>query len=167
MHQESYKFVRAAVANLPPRTSVVELGSRDVNGSVRPLFDAALSYTGIDLLPGPGVDVVADAAQWQPPEPVDTVVTASMLEHTPDGEAILANAFRMLSPGGILILHANCDPWPPHSAVDGGPVPEGEYYGNVDPYALREWLDAAGFQPVAMGTAPHGDVYAIAHKAWW
>lgn len=164
MHPESYGFVQAAVAALPPRRSVVELGARDVNGSVRSLFVDAVTYTGIDLFPGPGVDVVADAALWQPRAPVDTVVSASMLEHTPDGERIIANAYRMLVPGGVLILHANCDPWPPHSSIDGGAVRAGEYYGNVDPYALRRWLEASGFRTIVLATDPKGDVYVTAWR---
>jgi SAM-dependent methyltransferase len=48
---------------------VIELGSRTVagdwpySGPVRPLFEGA-AYLGIDMLPGPNVDVVADAATW-------------------------------------------------------------------------------------------------------
>ena len=66
MHPEARAFVAAAATRLPPGP-VVELGARDFNGSVRDLFPGAPAYVGVDLAPGAGVDVVADAADWRPP----------------------------------------------------------------------------------------------------
>jgi hypothetical protein len=41
---------------------VLEFGSRNINGSVRPLFPYASEFVGVDLVDGPDVDVVGDAA---------------------------------------------------------------------------------------------------------
>ena len=38
--------------------SILEIGSYDVNGTIRNLF-ASENYVGVDLVEGPGVDVVA------------------------------------------------------------------------------------------------------------
>ena len=38
-------------------TRVLEVGSLDINGSVRPIFTDC-EYVGLDLGPGPGVDVI-------------------------------------------------------------------------------------------------------------
>ena len=43
--------------------SVIEVGSLDINGTLRPIvevFKPAL-YTGVDLFEGPGVDIACDA----------------------------------------------------------------------------------------------------------
>jgi hypothetical protein len=37
-------------------SDVLEIGSCDVSGSIREIFDGARSYRGVDLVEGPGVD---------------------------------------------------------------------------------------------------------------
>lgn len=149
MHDAARSFVRDTLARLGARpATVVEIGSRRINGSVRELFDGA-AYTGIDVRHGPGVDVVADGATWQPPASVDCVVCCEVLEHAPAADAILANAVRMLVPGGLLLVTCATDPRPAHSSVTGGALFPGEYYRNVAPAELTAWL------------APHLVAYGI------
>jgi SAM-dependent methyltransferase len=159
MHAGARHFVAYAARCITPRRRVLEIGSRDVNGSVRDLFPGAY-YLGIDAAPGHGVDVVADGADFDPGETFDAVVSTEVLEHTPRGAEIVANACRSLSPGGVLILTAATDPRPAHSGIDGGPLRPGEYYGNVPPERLRAWL--AGWHFVLIDTGNPGDVYALA-----
>jgi hypothetical protein len=167
MHPEAWDFVRRATRVWSRPRAVVELGSRDLgNGSVRGLFPDAESYVGVDVVPGPSVDVVADAGTWRP-EPFflvpDLVVCCELLEHTAAGPAILANAHGMLRPGGRLVLTAASTGRAPHSALDGGPLREGEYYQNVDPDELLCWLRP--FTVEAFEVHPErGDVYAVARK---
>jgi S-adenosylmethionine-diacylgycerolhomoserine-N-methlytransferase len=53
----------------------------------------------------PNVRVVeADATHWQPQEAVDLVYFAYSLSMIPDWRAALANALRMLKPGGVLAV---------------------------------------------------------------
>jgi SAM-dependent methyltransferase len=164
MHPEA----RAFVAGVAPRAGarwVVELGARDFNGSVRDLFPSARGYTGVDLVAGPGVDVVADAADWRPEQPPDLVVCCEVLEHTPRPEAVVRNAAAMLAPGGRLVVTAAAPPRAPHSAADGGPLRPGEHYRNVDRDELGAWLRGAGFVCEALEDHPdRGDVYALARK---
>jgi hypothetical protein len=140
---------------------VVEIGGKDINGSVRPLFGEP--YVAVDVRPGPGVDVVADGATYRPELSAAMVVCCEVLEHTPDGAAICANACAMLEPGGVFFLTAAGEGRAPHSAVDGGPLPEGEFYANVTRPMLEAWL-----APFAAGTIAEnqttGDIYAIAVK---
>lgn len=161
MHKEARQFIARMLAELPPRRAVIEIGSRDINGSIRDLFAAADSYVGIDIEDGRGVDLVADGATYQPDELVDTVVCCEALEHVSEPEAIVANAARMLAPGGVFLLTAATDPRTPHSAVDGAALREGEHYQNISEDDIRDWLTAAGF---TASTTVHarGDLYVIA-----
>ena len=165
MHPEAHEFVRRIAANVWPRTRVVELGSRQVNGGVRELF-ANASYLGVDLVEGPGVDVVADAAtlELSALNPPDCVVCTEVLEHAPAARAIVLNAGRLLGPQGVAIFTAACDPRRPHSAADGGALKPGEFYKNVDPQELREWLNAWASRCHVETHASRGDVYAVAWK---
>ena len=49
MHQQALDFVTAQSRGLPAR-SVLEIGSLDINGSVRPVFSSAETYHGLDLV---------------------------------------------------------------------------------------------------------------------
>ena len=165
MHQEAFRFIAVQLASLPPRKSVIEIGSRDINGSVRPLFASAESFTGIDIAPGRGVDIVADAATFEPDEPVDTVVCCEVLEHTENAAKIIANAAKMLQPGGVFLMTAATDPRKPHSAVDGAALREGEHYENISEKQLTTWLKKS-FQDIDITVDErHGDIYAAATKA--
>jgi len=83
----------------------LEIGSYDVNGSVRPFFSGP--YLGVDLRPGPGVDFVHDieTAAVTPTHPWTTVVSTEMLEHTPRPWLAVANMVQCLGPrrGGLIL----------------------------------------------------------------
>lgn len=164
MHPEAYTFLEQTIRRLFPigcqGLHVVEFGSRDVNGTPRPLF-AGASYVGVDIAPGPGVDVVADAAEYEG-APADVVVCAETLEHTPHPERLIASARRVLKPGGWLILTAAAPPRAPHGCTADGSMAPGEYYANIEPERLKAWL--RGWEYVAVSTHPHGDVYAAAQR---
>jgi SAM-dependent methyltransferase len=167
MHETAYIWVRDQVAKLPDRARVVEIGGRDINGSVRGLFPGPWSrhaYTSVDLVPGRGVDVVADGATFTPREPPDTVVCCEVLEHAPDAEAIVRNAHAMLCPGGALILTTATTGRPEHSAVDGGRLRRGEFYRNVRRADLERWLSDFAEVEIVVRRAP-ADIYALATKA--
>lgn len=84
---------------------VLEVGSYDVNGSVRHLFDGCAGYVGIDHAAGPGVDHVMDACDLRvADESVGVVVSTEMLEHCLRPWVAVAEMFRVLAPGGILLL---------------------------------------------------------------
>lgn len=145
-----------------PFASVTDLGGRDINGSPRLLFPGA-RYVAVDVVPGPGVDVVADARTWVPEQPVDCVVCCEVLEHVPDPDRFVAAAWEALKPGGLLVVTAACPPRAPHSAADGGQLRPGEFYRNVDPYLLARWL--IGWKDAEIEThEDRGDVYATARK---
>jgi SAM-dependent methyltransferase len=88
--------------------SVLELGSRDPYAEVRnivmPLQPA--QYTGVDLIPGPGVDVVCPAERLLDrfaPESFDLVVSTEVLEHVRDWRRVVHNLKSLLREDAILI----------------------------------------------------------------
>lgn len=163
MHAEAFKFVRDCLAELPPRRRVVELGGLDINGSVRDLFDG-VDYISVDLVDGPGVDVVADAAHYQPVAEPDTVLCCEVLEHARRADLVVSNAIRMLGPGGALILTCASPPRQPHSGIDGGTVRPGEWYRNVPLADLARWLEGTEVRHLEWHDW-RGDLHALAVKA--
>lgn len=66
--------------------SILEVGSAYVNGSVKPQLVAMgpSRYVGVDLAPGPNVDVVSRVEHLPDEAQADLVVSAEMLEHAED-----------------------------------------------------------------------------------
>ena len=141
MHAEAFRFVSRYMTN--DALSVIEIGSRDINGTSRPLFPAA-SWIGLDLHPGPCVDVVCDAVNYVPTSLVDLVVCTEVLEHAPNWRELIHCAASWLLPGGRLIITCAGPGRAPHSHHDGGELHDGEYYGNLSADQIAEELHYAG-----------------------
>lgn len=162
MHQNAFNFVAKTVRSTTcPDGLVLEIGGRHINGSIRDLFTEP--YIAIDIADGPGVDVVADGATYRPKTKAAVVVCCEVLEHTAKAAAICRNAHRMLKACGVFIVTAASDGRAPHSAVDGGACRRGEFYQNVSPASLRQWLAPFRQRTVTVNHDTH-DVYAVAIK---
>jgi SAM-dependent methyltransferase len=144
MHARAQRFYQEHLGPLPP-LRVVELGSFNINGTARTAYPQAESWWGIDLVPGPGVDEVADCTTWTTDDPFDVCVSAGVFEHTPDWPALIATAHRVLKPGGLLFASCATGNHPPHSAVDGAELRDGEWYENVDQDHMYDVLKDVGF----------------------
>jgi SAM-dependent methyltransferase len=82
---------------------VLDIGSFDVNGNEAPWFDNC-DFTGLDLLPGPGVDIACPAHEYDAPnETFDTIISCECWEHNPFYKESILNAIRMLKSGGYFI----------------------------------------------------------------
>ena len=84
--------------------SVLEVGSRDVNGSLRVLFNG--DYTGVDRVKGEGVDLEQDMEQGFIIDlrPADVVVCTEVLEHVRRPQKLLWNSRQNAALGARLLL---------------------------------------------------------------
>lgn len=138
MHESNAQFWRRARQNHAAffdrsDVSILEVGSQNLNGSVRDLLDlkGTEDYVGVDWRPGPGVDVVCLAHNMNFGRKFDVVLSASMLEHDPHWEKSISAMIRHLKPDGILILSWGSALNPPHchdTSPDGlfHPLPAGK-----------------------------------------
>ena len=117
MHDSVMSFVSRCVNRFElMRGSVLDVGSYDVNGNVRKLFEGA-RYIGIDMRKGPNVDRVLDAhglVEAFGPESFDTVVCCEMLEHDPEFWTSMAQMGAVLKSGGRMILTTRSIGFPLH-----------------------------------------------------
>lgn len=166
MHAEAYSWVRDHAPELAGH--VLDIGGRNINGSARDaifLRPGLGTFTVLDILPGDGVDIVADASTWVPDRAYDLVICCEVFEHTYVWPDILDTILAALRPGGLAILTMAGPGRAPHSAFDGGPMQPGEYYANVGPGELEVALKDAGFAGVTVDYQPGpADTRAVAFK---
>lgn len=168
MHPEARAFVAAHAPRpgLDELGSVLEIGGQVMNGTIRDLFDGA-DYLSLDIVDGPGVDIVADAATWRPLDPdrrFDVVVCCEVLEHTPDWRAIIQTAHDVLAPRGRLILTCAGPGRPPHSGRGPWALEDGEWYRNIAPEELEGALRLTGFISASVTVAAQ-DLHALARRS--
>ena len=72
----------------------------------RQLFSAGTEYIGADIAPGPQVDrvLLPNGMTTESPGVYDLVLSTQVLEHVSDPQSYLKECFRILKPGGILVL---------------------------------------------------------------
>lgn len=151
MHPAVRKWVQQWAPTEP--VTVIDVGGRDVNGTVRDLFHPDCTWTVVDPVEGGNVDVVADFTAYRHPTRVDVVVCTEVAEHCPRWPFLIANAARNLKTGGLFIFTAAGPGRAPHSAVAATGLLPGEFYENVEPerlngslrwYFIRYEVDIAG-----------------------
>jgi hypothetical protein len=175
-------YVKLASGPLAHPRLGLDIGGADVNGSARSLIPFMDRWIGVDIVPGPGVDVVADATSITslvsalgPAPQFDVVLCTEVLEHVAGWREIVANAIRFLVPGGVAFFTAastDGKTWArrPHGARGELDPPAGEYYGNVHFEALAHqftWCHVASENRLTydIETNPSpGDVYAWVRK---
>ena len=96
-------------------------------------------YVRADISPGEGIDLVTDSRGLLPDQPTasyDVVFSTQVLEHVPEPAKYLAEAFRLVRPGGSLVLTTHGF-FPEHGCPD-------DYYRWTG-YGLKRVVEDAGF----------------------
>jgi SAM-dependent methyltransferase len=149
-HPEQLQFIEVFSQEMPEHFQnirALEVGSLDINGSIRRFFSGG-RYTGIDLAPGPGVDVVAQGQEYDAPsDHFDTVLSCEAMEHNPHWQSTMRNMFRMCRPGGLVIMTCATTGRPEHGTSRTTPadspftVSAGwNYYQNLSAHDLESKL---------------------------
>ena len=151
---EAERFKRDYLVSLPPFLRIADVGSYDVNGSLRSVF-AEYEYVGLDVVPGPNVDIVLpDPYDW-PIGQFDVVVTANTAEHVRRVWDWARSLASILRPGGLLWLHSAGLSIGYHE----NPVDCWRFY----PEGMRTLLEYAGLQVLEAFYMPL-DTIGIARK---
>ena len=144
MHLHQAEFILAVSSVFPEffhGTNVLEIGSYNVNGSVRRYFRHPKRYVGVDLIEGPDVDVVCSGEVFESEELFDVSVSTECFEHTPAFLEIFENMTRLTKPGGMVLMSCATTGRPEHGTARTTPFDspgtssqEGEdanYYRNL------------------------------------
>jgi len=122
--------------------SILEVGSRNVNGSLRDFCPDGARYTGVDLEYGEGVDLVLDDPYTYPfeNECFDLILSSSCFEHDQMFWLTFCEMGRLLKPNGYLYLSA-----PSNGKYHGYPFDNWRFYPDAG-LALEAWAKRSGLQ---------------------
>lgn len=116
-------------------TNILDIGSRNVNGTLRDVKPPAAAYLGVDLTPGPGVELVLQDPHRLPfdDDSFDVVVSTSCLEHDPLFWLTFGEMLRVVRPGGFVYINA-----PSNGVYHGYPFDHWRFYPDAG-RALEAW----------------------------
>lgn len=140
-HPTQFTYVAACanfISDLLPAPDIIEIGSYDVNGSIRSCFPRVNSYTGLDLMAGPGVDVVGSGHEYGVSNTYDIAISCECFEHNPYWLETFINMIRITRPGGVVIFTCATRGRPEHGTArtdefsNPGGISQGwDYYRNL------------------------------------
>jgi hypothetical protein len=153
---------KAVLPNLPKNARVLEIGSRNVNGSARQVLESHVdSWLGIDMIDGPGVDKVAYAVDFLRENPdlrFDVVICMEAFEHDPKWWETNTLALRTITKGGLHVVTTPTIGFPIHNYP-------GDYY-RFTPQAHREMvMDGCGvIHQEVVGPEPWRSLATVGRK---
>jgi SAM-dependent methyltransferase len=119
--QQFVRWVKASFPNCFIGQRVLEVGSLDINGSVRCFFERC-DYIGLDVGAGPGVDVVCGGQDFRAPDAsFDVVCSFEAMEHNPYWRETFANMLRLTRPGGLVVMTCATFGRPEHGTARSNP----------------------------------------------
>jgi SAM-dependent methyltransferase len=108
--QAMRKFIEEFVIKLTPPLRLLDVGSRNVNGTHRKQFSELCSeYIGLDISPGRGVDLVPkDLYDWKELEDAsfDVIISGSCFEHVEFPWLTMEQIAKKLKPDGYACIVA-------------------------------------------------------------
>lgn len=152
MHPSAMAWATSALTEADVKgRHVIEAGAYDVNGSVRGHVESLgpASYTGTDMQPGPGVDIVCKAENlpgFTGVRAADALIATEMLEHAEDWQGAVEGMIEALAPGGLLVLTTRSEGFPYHG------YPSDCWRFSVD--AMGDIMTAAGMDVLDLRPDP-------------
>ena len=121
---------------------IVDVGSQDVNGSLRSFSSPNHQYVGVDFVDGKGVDVIIRDPYSLPfdSESVNVVLSSSCFEHSEFFWLLFNEALRILKSNGLLYLNV-----PSNGLFHRYPVDCWRFYPDSG-VALVNWGKRSGYK---------------------
>jgi len=132
---------------------IIEIGSFDVNGTVRQKFGEAKSFLGVDLVEGPGVDLVCRGHEVKEDiGPFDISIATEVFEHDFYWKLTLRKLTRLTRPGGLVVVTCGSKGRPEHGTrrtnallSPGTQAIGDDYYRNLDKSDFEIEVKSLGF----------------------
>lgn len=147
-HQQQRDFIQKTKEHFPEffkGVDVIEIGSLNINGTVRDFFTDVISYLGVDLIEGKDVDKVCYGNELDnPTESVDMTISTECFEHDKHWKETFANMVRMVKQGGMVLFTCASDGRHEHGTTRTTPQDSPattDYYMNLNKQHFIEVFD--------------------------
>jgi hypothetical protein len=152
MHPEAREAVRKIRDKYPEAfqyKTVLEIGSLDINGSVRHLFKSC-AFMGLNITPGPGVNFVGSLSEFTDQLAVsethsyDTVFSTEVLEHSKDWRTDIEDMWINCKPGGLVFFTCATTGRAEHGTHGNSPSSSpgtNDHYQNITQQMLEEVIN--------------------------
>jgi hypothetical protein len=161
-HKQQRHFCESVRENFPQffkHVSVLDVGSQDINGNNRYLFEDS-AYFGCDVVAGKNVDHIGPC--WTVPKSLGVfhvVISTEMLEHDETWSKSVGAMEDRVAPGGLLLITCAGPGRKIHHTPPGG------YYKNLTPKDIVSVLDLSKWeQHEATFSSVHCDTFLWAIK---
>ena len=143
--------------------SIVEIGSLDINGSLRGFSPNGASYIGVDFVEGRGVDIVLSDPYHLPfdSNTIDAIVCSSVLEHSAFFWLLFLECLRILKPEGLIYINA-----PSNGMVHRFPIDGWRFYPDAGK-ALVGWARRSGYESLLLESFIAPKLGEINHEGMW
>ena len=141
MHDTAYEIGRLCLQTYAkPGSIVLEIGSLDVNGSLRDACPDGVTYLGLDFEQGNGVDIFARPGE---PFPIrdgfcDLLISTSQMEHDPKFWKTFLEFCRLTKDGGTIYISS-----PSNGDYHTFPLDAWRFYPDAG-LALQDWATENG-----------------------
>lgn len=108
-HKEQQEYFQrlsiSLASHFTAATRVLEVGSQNINGTVRPIFPNAKEYIGVDLGMAPCVDWIIPGELVELPDGwADVTLSTECFEHCRDWQKVFINMIRITKATGLVIV---------------------------------------------------------------
>ena len=161
MHPQTEDFIFRMTQKFPHHftdAAVLEIGSQNINGSVRKFFPEPTEYIGVDLIEAPGVDLVAEGQKVTFDHAFDVTISTECFEHNPYWSPTFYNMVAHTRPGGLVLMTCASRGRTPHGLRESHPddspgtIARGwDHYRNLTEadfkhMPLQKWFAAYAFE---------------------
>ena len=147
-HPQQREFLEKVKGMYPDfflNTAVLEIGSLNINGTVRDFFDDPFEYVGVDLAEGPDVDVVCKGHEIPfYPETFNVAISCECFEHDKHWKETFQKMYDTVVKGGLIIFSCATTGRPEHGTQFSGPWDSpftNDYYRNLTADDFMEAFD--------------------------
>jgi ubiquinone/menaquinone biosynthesis C-methylase UbiE len=126
--------------------TVIDIGSQDVNGTLKSVAPSNVKYIGVDMEAAKGVDIVLSDPYKLPfaDNSIDAIVSSSCFEHSEMFWVLFLEMMRILKPDGLCYINA-----PSNWNVHRYPLDCWRFYPDAG-HALVTWAKYSGYNPLLL-----------------
>ena len=158
-HPEQNAFFADISARFPEyfesTNKILEIGSQNINGSVRHFFPNAQSYLGIDLCISTDVDWTVPGQLIELPDGwAEVAISTECFEHCKDWEKVMINMIRITDINGMILMTCASTGRATHGTIDSDVESSpftSDYYKNlniddINKIQLNHYFSRYGFE---------------------